>query len=80
MINSSPRRLLTVEDRNSVLLKFMFSGAVGPAKGKSVEYSLLSETEDCFYYIAALTDETNEEDGVPVDRFQTGDQSRIREG
>ena len=72
-MTSSPKlsrrpKLLSVQEGISLLLRLMFSGAVGSANGKAVSYSVLEEKEDCFVFIAALEDidQTN----VPVHRLR----------
>lgn len=65
---SGQHKPLSVDEGISVLLKLMFSGALGSAEGKAVSYSVLEEKEDCFVFIAALED--FDEIGVPVRRFR----------
>ena len=67
-VSARPECPITYEQGTSILLSHMFSGAIGPAKGKSVSYSLLQETENLFFFIAALQDW--DESGKPIDRYQ----------
>jgi len=61
------RRLITLEQGISTLLSYMFSGTLGPTEGKGVSYSVLSESENYFSFIAALEDK--EKTAKPIHRY-----------
>lgn len=58
------------EEAVTVLLAYMFSGAVGHAEGKCVSYSHLSTTPATSTWIAALEDEDSDVEGIPINRFR----------
>jgi hypothetical protein len=58
---------IEIEDAISLLLKLMFSGAVGPTDGKGVGYSLVKENDDSFVFIAGLEDMGTEQ---PIHRYR----------
>ena len=60
-------KLATQDEGISVLLAFVFCGAIGSPKGKGVSYALAEATATSFSWVAALEDV----DGppVPIDRY-----------
>ena len=60
--------LKTFEDATSAVLSFSFSGALGPAKDKSVIYSLFKETDNSFTFMVSLCSDT-ELYTQPIDRY-----------
>lgn len=62
------QKLTNLDEANSALLAYMFSGALGSASGKDVTYSLLEEDDTHYSFVAALEDE--DEVGKPIDRYR----------
>ncbi|KAJ8125628.1 hypothetical protein O1611_g8010 [Lasiodiplodia mahajangana] len=62
-----PDELMTQDEAVSALLAYVFSGAIGPPKGKGVGYALVEATPTTFSWSAALEDI----DGppTPIDRY-----------
>ncbi|KAI0396018.1 hypothetical protein F5Y17DRAFT_473489 [Xylariaceae sp. FL0594] len=59
--------LMTQDEAKTALLAYMFSGALGSAKGKGVAYALVNETPSAFSYSTALEDWNASP--APVDRY-----------
>ncbi|KAJ5630165.1 Aminoglycoside phosphotransferase [Penicillium herquei] len=62
-----PEELMTQDEAASKLLAFMFSGALGPSKGKGVGYALIEATSSMFSWSAALEDLDRPD--TPIDRY-----------
>ena len=67
MSSSIKQPRIALEDAISILLKLMFSGALGSVVGKGVGYSLIEENEDSFIFIAGLEDMETEQ---PIHRYR----------
>ncbi|KAI0838584.1 hypothetical protein F5Y06DRAFT_268457 [Hypoxylon sp. FL0890] len=62
-----PKELLTQDEAVSVLLTYVFSGAIGSTNGKGVGYALIDSTPSTFSWSAAL--ENIDGPAAPIDRY-----------
>lgn len=65
---TASQSLMTQDEAAAALVTYIFSGAIGSAKGMGVAYSLLEATDTTFSWIAAL--EAEESEGEPIDRYR----------
>jgi hypothetical protein len=59
---------IDVDEAITILLEYMFSGAVGSSVGKGVSYSHVKSTDTALHFIASLED--IDETEVPIDRYK----------
>ncbi|KAI9708790.1 MAG: hypothetical protein M1820_003745 [Bogoriella megaspora] len=70
---------MTQDEAASALVAYIFSGAIGPSKGKGVCYALIQATATTFSWSAALEDADDDAPAGPIDRYLINIDRRSKE-